>query len=194
MDAIIFLAWVWLVLLSPLSLTRSLPRPSTYINTDHRRILNLSALFWRGLVSPFDEKLSEDRRVNRLEDSYLLWKSVCSCKLLARTQIILCKFSDVHDRTISFSLSRSVWQRANSNYFLIVLNKCDLLQAKLQRGIRIRDSVPSFGDRKNDLSTATRCEHFFQYLFLIVCGSASLNYGHLRFFFFDQTFNNISRR
>jgi hypothetical protein len=40
----------------------------------------------------------------------------------------------------------------------LVLNKCDLLQAKLQRGVRIRDSVPSFGDRKNDLPTATRCE------------------------------------
>lgn len=42
----------------------------------------------------------------------------------------------------------------------LVLNKCDLLQAKLQRGIRIRDSVPSFGDRKNDLPTATRCRFF----------------------------------
>lgn len=44
------------------------------------------------LVSPFDEKLAEDRRVNRLEDSYLLWRSVCSCKLLSRTQIILCAY------------------------------------------------------------------------------------------------------
>ncbi|KAG6827750.1 hypothetical protein H0H92_010572 [Tricholoma furcatifolium] len=83
-------------------------------------------------VSPFDEKLAEDRRVNRLEDSYLLWRSVVSCKLLYRTQIIL------------------------------FLNKCDLLQAKLQRGVRIRDSVPSFADRKNDLPTATRYfqQHF----------------------------------
>jgi len=40
---------------------------------------------------------------------------------------------------------------------ILFLNKCDLLQAKLQRGVQIRDSVPSFGDRKNDLSTATRC-------------------------------------
>ena len=53
-----------------------------------------------------------------------------------------------------------------------VLNKCDLLQAKLQRGVRIRDSVPSFGDRKNDLQTATRCtlcyihSLFLSYLFL----------------------------
>ncbi|THV03493.1 G-alpha-domain-containing protein [Dendrothele bispora CBS 962.96] len=87
-------------------------------------------------VSCFDEKLAEDRRVNRLEDSYLLWRSICSCKLLARTQIIL------------------------------FLNKCDLLQAKLQRGVRIRDSVPSFGDRRNDLSTATRYfqQHFREIL------------------------------
>lgn len=42
-------------------------------------------------VSCFDEKLAEDRRVNRLEDSYMLWKSVCACKLLARTQLVLCK-------------------------------------------------------------------------------------------------------
>ena len=41
-------------------------------------------------VSPFDEKLAEDNKVNRLEDSYVLWKSVCACKLLARTQLILC--------------------------------------------------------------------------------------------------------
>ncbi|RDB17773.1 Guanine nucleotide-binding protein alpha-4 subunit [Hypsizygus marmoreus] len=93
---------------------------------------DVDAIIFLAPISPFDEKLAEDRRVNRLEDSYLLWKSVCSCKLLARTQIIL------------------------------FLNKCDLLQAKLQRGVRIRDSVPSFGDRKNDLPTATRYfqQHF----------------------------------
>ncbi|KAF9450753.1 G-alpha-domain-containing protein [Macrolepiota fuliginosa MF-IS2] len=93
---------------------------------------DVDAIIFLAPISPFDEKLTEDRRVNRLEDSYLLWKSVCSCKLLSRTQIIL------------------------------FLNKCDLLQAKLQRGIRIRDSVPSFGDRKNDLPTATRYfqQHF----------------------------------
>jgi guanine nucleotide-binding protein subunit alpha len=60
--------------------------------------------------------------------SYLLWKGVCSCNLLAKTQLIL------------------------------FLNKCDLLQAKLMRGIKIRDCVPSFGDRKNDISTATKCK------------------------------------
>lgn len=39
-------------------------------------------------VSCFNEKLAEDRKVNRLEDSYLLWRSVQSCKLLARTQMV----------------------------------------------------------------------------------------------------------
>ncbi|KAJ3758968.1 guanine nucleotide binding protein, alpha subunit [Lentinula raphanica] len=88
------------------------------------------------VLSCFDEKLAEDRRVNRLEDSFLLWRSVCNCKLLSRTQLIL------------------------------FLNKCDLLQAKLQRGVRIRDSVPSFGERRNDISTATRYfqQHFKEIL------------------------------
>jgi hypothetical protein len=88
---------------------------------------DVNAIIFLAPVSCFDEKLAEDRRVNRLEDSYLLWKSVCACKLLVNTQMIL------------------------------FLNKCDLLDAKLSRGIKIKDSVPSFGDRKNDLPTATKC-------------------------------------
>ncbi|CAK5271364.1 unnamed protein product [Mycena citricolor] len=90
------------------------------------------AILFLAPVSCFDEKLAEDRRVNRLEDSYMLWKSVCACKMLARTQLIL------------------------------FLNKCDLLQAKLMRGVKVRDSVPSFADRRNDVATATRYfqQHF----------------------------------
>jgi len=99
------------------------------------------AVIFLAPISPFDEKLTEDKRVNRLEDSYLLWRSVCANKMLARTQLIL------------------------------FLNKCDLLQAKLQRGIRIRDSVPSFGDRKNDFSTATK--YFQQHFREIAKGSST---------------------
>ncbi|KAH8824047.1 guanine nucleotide binding protein, alpha subunit [Flagelloscypha sp. PMI_526] len=93
---------------------------------------DVDAIIFLAPISCFNEKLAEDRKVNRLEDSYLLWRSVQSCKLLAKTQMIL------------------------------FLNKCDLLQQKLQRGVRIRDSVPSFGDRRNDLPTATRYfqQHF----------------------------------
>jgi guanine nucleotide-binding protein subunit alpha len=90
------------------------------------------AIIFLAPISCFDEKLVEDKSVNRLEDSYLLWKSVCACKLLAKTQLIL------------------------------FLNKCDLLQAKLMRGVKIRDCVPSFGDRKNEISAATKYfqQHF----------------------------------
>lgn len=84
--------------------------------------------------------------MNRLEDSYLLWKSVCSCKLLIEAQLILCKFYFCRILLSQVALA-------------LVLNKCDLLQAKLQRGVRIRDSVPSYHNRANDLPTATRCEY-----------------------------------
>ncbi|KAF8841889.1 G-alpha-domain-containing protein [Paxillus ammoniavirescens] len=77
-------------------------------------------------ISCFDEQLREDRRVNRLEDSYELWRSVCSSRLLSRAQIIL------------------------------FLNKCDILQNKLKRGMRVRDYIPSFGDRKNDTLTVMK--------------------------------------
>jgi hypothetical protein len=49
----------------------------------------MNAIIFLAPISCFDEKLAEDRRVNRLEDSFLLWKAVCGNKLLAKTQLIL---------------------------------------------------------------------------------------------------------
>nr|GAT45989.1 G-protein alpha subunit [Mycena chlorophos] len=72
-------------------------------------------------VSCFDERLDEDQRVNRLEDSTLLWRSICSTKLLTKTQLIL------------------------------FLNKCDLLKRKLKRGIKLKTYLPSYGDRPNEV-------------------------------------------
>ncbi|EKM52393.1 uncharacterized protein PHACADRAFT_148998 [Phanerochaete carnosa HHB-10118-sp] len=91
-----------------------------------------SAIIFLAPISCFDEKLAEDRRVNRLEDSYQLWKMICSNKLLSKAQIIL------------------------------FLNKCDLLDKKLKSGVRVRDCVPSYGDRKNDLQTVAQyfAQHF----------------------------------
>ncbi|KAI0085497.1 guanine nucleotide binding protein, alpha subunit [Irpex rosettiformis] len=90
------------------------------------------AIIFLAPISCFDEKLAEDRKVNRLEDSYQLWRMICSCKLLSKAQIIL------------------------------FLNKCDLLDKKLKSGIRVKDYVPSFGDRKNDLPTVAQyfAQHF----------------------------------
>ncbi|OBZ66663.1 Guanine nucleotide-binding protein G(t) subunit alpha-3 [Grifola frondosa] len=66
---------------------------------------DINAIIFLAPISCFDERLAEDRRVNRLQDSLLLWKAVCSTKLLCGVQMIL------------------------------FLNKCDLLQRKLARGV-----------------------------------------------------------
>ena len=79
-------------------------------------------------VSVFDQRLEEDHSVNRLEDSIILWTSICASKLLAKTQLIL------------------------------FLNKCDLLRRKLKRGIKVNQFLPSFGDRQNELMTVIKCK------------------------------------
>ena len=40
-------------------------------------------------MSCFDQRLAEDASVNRLEDSLIIWKYICSSKLLANLQLIL---------------------------------------------------------------------------------------------------------
>jgi guanine nucleotide-binding protein alpha-1 subunit len=89
---------------------------------------DVNAIIFLAPISCFDEKLAEDRRVNRLEDSFLLWRAICSSKLLAQTQLVL------------------------------FLNKCDLLDKKLRMGAQVKDNVPSFGDRSNTLGTVAKCE------------------------------------
>ncbi|KAJ6535108.1 G-protein alpha subunit [Mycena capillaripes] len=73
----------------------------------------------------FYEVLEEDTRVNRLEDSVVLWKEICSNALLQNCQIIL------------------------------FFNKMDILKAKLRAGLIIKEYVPSFADRPNTYAGAT---------------------------------------
>ena len=61
------------------------------------------------------------------EDSVLLWKAVCSNKLLGNVDLVL------------------------------FLNKCDILESKLDSGIRLAKYVRSYGDRPNDMETASKC-------------------------------------
>ena len=56
----------------------------------------------------------QDTRVNRLEDSFMLWKSVIESKLLQNVNIVL------------------------------FLNKCDLLKKKLESGVRLNHYMPSY--------------------------------------------------
>ena len=65
---------------------------------------DINAIIFLAPINCFDEQLAEDRRVNRLQDSVLLWKAVCSTKLLAKVQLILVSgrfpslFTDVRRR------------------------------------------------------------------------------------------------
>ncbi|RXW19236.1 hypothetical protein EST38_g6606 [Candolleomyces aberdarensis] len=72
-------------------------------------------------LSTFDERSLEDSKVNRLEDSLLLWRAICGSRLLKKAGLILC------------------------------LTKQDVLQRKLQAGSKVRDYFPSYGDRPNHL-------------------------------------------
>ncbi|OSC97274.1 G-protein alpha subunit [Trametes coccinea BRFM310] len=74
----------------------------------------------------FNLTLDEDPKVNRLEDSIMLWREVCQNALLAKTTLIL------------------------------FLNKMDILQATLAAGIRVVKYVPSYGDQPNDVQHVTK--------------------------------------
>ncbi|KAJ3512835.1 hypothetical protein NLJ89_g3293 [Agrocybe chaxingu] len=81
---------------------------------------DVNAIIFLAPISVFDQVLAEDSHVNRLEDSLVLWKSVVSNKLLSSVNIVL------------------------------FLNKVDLLQAKLEAGVKLNHYMISYGDRPND--------------------------------------------
>ncbi|KAF9254990.1 G-alpha-domain-containing protein [Marasmius fiardii PR-910] len=85
---------------------------------------NVDAIIFLAPISAFDQVLDEAPKVNRLEDSVMLWSSIVSNKLLERTDIIL------------------------------FLNKCDIMKTKLSSGIRLKDYVVSYGNRPNDFDSA----------------------------------------
>ena len=56
------------------------------------------AVLFLAPISCFDEHLTEDPRVNRLQDSIVLWTSIVSSKLLRRTSII-CEWALVRPKS-----------------------------------------------------------------------------------------------
>lgn len=88
---------------------------------------DMDGIIFLAPLSVFDEKLLEDTRINRLQDSYELWKQVTSNKVLANTQIIL------------------------------FLNKYDLFVKKLNRGVKVRDYISSYAERENTPEVAVKC-------------------------------------
>ncbi|KAH9852509.1 G-alpha-domain-containing protein [Lenzites betulinus] len=87
---------------------------------------DMNAILFLAPLSGYDQVLAEDESVNRLEDSVLLWKSICSNPLLGKTSLIL------------------------------FLNKIDILKAKLRAGIQFGQYIVSYAGRPNDYdSTST---------------------------------------
>lgn len=77
-------------------------------------------------ISAFDQVLAEDPSINRLEDSLAMWRDLCKNKILRGASIVL------------------------------FLNKCDLLRAKLEAGVKLNQFLVSYGDRPNDYENVTK--------------------------------------
>ncbi|KAI3602725.1 putative g-protein alpha subunit [Moniliophthora roreri] len=93
-----------------------------------------TAIIFLAPISAFDQYLEEDARVNRIDDSLQLFTAVCSNKLLKKAHLVL------------------------------MLNKTDLLRAKLNDGVQVRKYITSYGQRQNkyeDVSSYFRA-HFVQ--------------------------------
>ncbi|KAI0645404.1 G-protein alpha subunit [Trametes meyenii] len=75
---------------------------------------DVNAMIFLCPLSGFNQRLEEDRSVNRLEDSLKLWELVCRNKLLSGAT------------------------------FILLLNKADLLHAKLRAGIHFSDYVLNY--------------------------------------------------
>lgn len=88
---------------------------------------DVDAIIFLAPISCFDQVLVEDTTVNRLEDTVLLWKSLCKNPLLKKCNLIL------------------------------FMNKTDLMAKKLQAGVRLARYIPSYGTRPNDFTTASSC-------------------------------------
>ncbi|KAJ7061291.1 G-protein alpha subunit [Mycena amicta] len=86
----------------------------------------VNAIIFLAPISCFDERLTEDPSVNRLEDTLLLWKAIVGSKLLGKITLI------------------------------VFLNKCDLLKRKLQSGIMVNKYMISFGNRENEVGTVVK--------------------------------------
>ncbi|KAJ7323002.1 guanine nucleotide binding protein, alpha subunit [Mycena albidolilacea] len=87
---------------------------------------DVDAIIFLAPIAGFDQVLAEDRTVNRLEDSVLLWKAVCSNKLLAGVDLVL------------------------------FLNKCDILERKLAAGVQLVRYVRSYAERENTFAAVSQ--------------------------------------
>ncbi|THH08173.1 hypothetical protein EW145_g2884 [Phellinidium pouzarii] len=85
---------------------------------------SMNAIIFLAPISSFDEWLLEDPSVNRLEDTFHLWRTICANRLLSSVE------------------------------FILFLNKYDVLRAKLKNGARFSDYVVNYNDDGGKLNDA----------------------------------------
>ncbi|KAH8099943.1 G-protein alpha subunit [Cristinia sonorae] len=93
-----------------------------------------NAIIFLAPVSAYDQYLDEDPRTNRIDDSLQLFTQICSNPLLKKVHLVL------------------------------FLNKTDVLQQKLSRGIRVKKYITSYGDRPQEFDSVVNYfkTHFTQ--------------------------------
>lgn len=79
-------------------------------------------------LSSFDQSLSEDPSINRMEDSLRSFRDLVGSKILKNVNIIL------------------------------FLNKIDLLESKLASGVQLGQYFKRYGDRPNTTEAVAKCE------------------------------------
>jgi len=89
-------------------------------------LMEANALVFHVSLSTFDQFFEDDRNINRLEDAYMFWTLICKSRLISKVQLIL------------------------------VLSGCDDLRIKLERGIRLKRYITSYGDRPNNLTSVVK--------------------------------------
>ncbi|KAH9485207.1 Guanine nucleotide-binding protein alpha-4 subunit [Psilocybe cubensis] len=96
----------------------------------------VTGLLFLAPISAFNERLEEDTSIFRLEDTFMLWKTLCGNKLLSRVQLIL------------------------------FLNKTDLLRKKLEQGILVKKYMPEFDKENTYENVATWFRKIFKKYFI----------------------------
>jgi guanine nucleotide-binding protein alpha-1 subunit len=62
---------------------------------------------------------------------------------------------------------------------IIFLNKCDILQKKLEAGIRVCDHLPSYGERPNEGASVIKCALFLATDLFTVWVCTELRHVHI---------------
>ena len=92
--------------------------------------------------------------MNRLKDSFLLWKSIVGSKLLQNATVIRTSLP-----LILTTLPREVHGNVVAHATAVFMNKCDLLEKKLKAGVKVNKYIPRYGERENSMPIFARCAY-----------------------------------